>query len=122
METENSLVGIGGPEAGADRPVPCSSSDEDVFDRSELVSDSPESPLGNSPPGFDGPREEIDTPEKVYDRIQKVADRTLLGIQGPLLVERLDKMLGRTPLGLESAPLVVGRIVQMLDRIPLELE
>lgn len=56
METDNSLLVTPAPAAGADRPVPCSFCDEDVFGRSELVSD--------------GPREAIDTPEKVDDRAE----------------------------------------------------
>lgn len=42
METDAYFLGTETPEAGANRPVPCSSCDEDVFDRSELMSDTPE--------------------------------------------------------------------------------
>lgn len=61
METDDSLLVTPAPAAGADRPVPCSFCDEDVFDRSGLVS----------------------------DRIQQVAGKTLLGIQGLPLIGRL---------------------------------
>lgn len=72
METDNSLLGAVAPAAGADRPGPCSSCDEDVFDR----------------PGFlsDGPREAIDTQEKVYDRAESVSDRIQQVVDRALLL------------------------------------